>query len=174
MSEQETAKCAYCGIAGVKLTRDHIISRDMGGSNHSENVQLLCFPCHSAKTNIENSVREILGAEDDSEIKTQPEVWRAEQGGKNLNWLITIVNDGTGHSRGKLVMRLGKRQLYAHRIARLPELERQLVILESENQSLRQQLHELQMSADSEAHLANELMQQVEALTAENADAGTG
>ena len=42
-------QCAYCG-ATAGLTLDHIIPRVYGGSNEFSNLQLLCGPCHLAKS----------------------------------------------------------------------------------------------------------------------------
>lgn len=42
-------QCAYCGAA-AGLTLDHIIPCVYGGGNEFSNLQLLCGPCHLAKS----------------------------------------------------------------------------------------------------------------------------
>lgn len=34
---------------------DHVVSRRNGGSNHPENLQMLCYPCNSAKSGLVDS-----------------------------------------------------------------------------------------------------------------------
>jgi hypothetical protein len=42
--------CANCNIKGRnKLTLDHILSINAGGTNTPDNVQPLCVPCHEKK-----------------------------------------------------------------------------------------------------------------------------
>lgn len=41
-------KCAKCGTS-EKLTIDHIRSLEMHGSNHPDNLQILCLTCNSSK-----------------------------------------------------------------------------------------------------------------------------
>lgn len=46
-------KCAYCGATssdGISLEVDHIIPISKGGSNELENLQILCRPCNSGKS----------------------------------------------------------------------------------------------------------------------------
>ena len=48
--------CQVCFAAGrVTLARevDHIVSKEMGGSNDPSNLQSICKPCHQLKTQIE-------------------------------------------------------------------------------------------------------------------------
>lgn len=40
--------CAHCG-ATSNLAIDHVLARSKGGSNHLENLQLLCVPCNTRK-----------------------------------------------------------------------------------------------------------------------------
>lgn len=49
--------CAKCG-SPKKLTLDHIIPLNAGGSNKLENLQLLCLPCHDQKTREEHWARD--------------------------------------------------------------------------------------------------------------------
>jgi 5-methylcytosine-specific restriction enzyme A len=51
--EKYKFKCAYCGatsLDGVSLEVDHIIPISRGGSNELENLQILCRPCNSGKS----------------------------------------------------------------------------------------------------------------------------
>lgn len=44
--------CAYCGAAaesGVKLTLDHLLACELGGTNKPENLVTACLSCNSAK-----------------------------------------------------------------------------------------------------------------------------
>lgn len=41
-------KCAYCG-ADRYLHRDHIVPRRDGGTDHDDNIQVLCDQCGSGK-----------------------------------------------------------------------------------------------------------------------------
>jgi 5-methylcytosine-specific restriction endonuclease McrA len=47
--------CNYCGEIGNEV--DHVIELDAGGDNTLENLQVLCSPCHKAKTAKYNSRR---------------------------------------------------------------------------------------------------------------------
>lgn len=42
-------RCAYCGRADVKLTKDHILPISRGGPHTRENVVPACKPCNSRK-----------------------------------------------------------------------------------------------------------------------------
>jgi 5-methylcytosine-specific restriction endonuclease McrA len=49
-------QCAHCKgpIGGRSSARfDHIIPLILGGQNREDNLQLLCGPCHQAKTNLD-------------------------------------------------------------------------------------------------------------------------
>ncbi len=41
--------CLRCGRDDVKMTVDHVIPLDQGGTNSIGNIQCLCFSCNSAK-----------------------------------------------------------------------------------------------------------------------------
>lgn len=46
--------CAYCGDVaedGCVLTLDHVLARDLGGSNDSTNLVTSCLSCNSSKQN---------------------------------------------------------------------------------------------------------------------------
>jgi 5-methylcytosine-specific restriction endonuclease McrA len=47
--------CVKCGTWRQHLQRDHIIPKSKGGSNLSENIQMLCANCHEDKTRDEKS-----------------------------------------------------------------------------------------------------------------------
>lgn len=42
-------RCLCCGNKDVKLTRDHVVPLDMGGTNTIDNIQPLCQSCNSKK-----------------------------------------------------------------------------------------------------------------------------
>ena len=46
---RDEGRCRGCGST-VELQFDHIISVAMGGSNNSENLQILCGPCNRSKS----------------------------------------------------------------------------------------------------------------------------
>lgn len=46
-------RCAKCGLEAVSGQYDHAISLILGGSNRESNIQLLCVPCHKAKTKLD-------------------------------------------------------------------------------------------------------------------------
>lgn len=46
-------KCAKCGNEGWAGEYDHAIPIILGGENRESNLQLLCVPCHKAKTRLD-------------------------------------------------------------------------------------------------------------------------
>jgi 5-methylcytosine-specific restriction endonuclease McrA len=42
--------CAYCGITGVMLTKDHIVPISRGGSDGIDNIVPACTSCNSSKS----------------------------------------------------------------------------------------------------------------------------
>ena len=42
--------CAVCGGRLEQFEADHVIPWRLGGSTNTENLQLLCKPCHQTKT----------------------------------------------------------------------------------------------------------------------------
>ncbi len=56
-------KCRYCG--GVADTADHIVPRNLGGSDHHRNLTAACQPCNSRKG------AQRLPAELESELKIE-------------------------------------------------------------------------------------------------------
>ena len=46
-------KCAVCGRDAFICDFDHIIPIILGGQNRESNLQLLCIPCHKAKTKLD-------------------------------------------------------------------------------------------------------------------------
>jgi hypothetical protein len=40
-------KCPHCGKDSVKLTKDHIVPRAFGGSNHTHNIRKICGECNN-------------------------------------------------------------------------------------------------------------------------------
>lgn len=64
-------KCQACGAKpsdsnDVELAIDHIIPFSLGGSNDASNLQVLCSPCNSSKSN-KFSFNHLIGAESDIE-----------------------------------------------------------------------------------------------------------
>jgi hypothetical protein len=47
--EEHGHSCAYCGITGVKLERDHVIPLTRGGSDTKSNIAPACRTCNSSK-----------------------------------------------------------------------------------------------------------------------------
>jgi 5-methylcytosine-specific restriction endonuclease McrA len=47
--EKYNHKCLRCGVTGVRLTRDHVIPLELGGTNTVGNIQPLCQSCNSKK-----------------------------------------------------------------------------------------------------------------------------
>lgn len=47
--KQFANRCAYCFVAGVKLTRDHVRPVSKGGSDSFDNVVPACSKCNSTK-----------------------------------------------------------------------------------------------------------------------------
>lgn len=41
--------CSYCGVFGVKLTRDHVIPLNRGGEHNIKNIVPACLQCNSSK-----------------------------------------------------------------------------------------------------------------------------
>jgi 5-methylcytosine-specific restriction protein A len=46
-------RCAKCGLEANPGQYDHAISLILGGKNAESNIQLLCVPCHKAKTRLD-------------------------------------------------------------------------------------------------------------------------
>jgi 5-methylcytosine-specific restriction endonuclease McrA len=42
-------RCAYCGVSGVTMTREHVDPLTLGGQHIPENLVPACKPCNSAK-----------------------------------------------------------------------------------------------------------------------------
>lgn len=47
--QRDNFACVMCGRRG-RLECDHVRPRAAGGSDHPDNLQTLCVPCHIAKT----------------------------------------------------------------------------------------------------------------------------
>jgi 5-methylcytosine-specific restriction enzyme A len=47
-------RCTFCGVGlfkkGSRANVDHIVDKRDGGTDEDSNLQVLCNPCHSAKT----------------------------------------------------------------------------------------------------------------------------
>ena len=46
-------KCVVCTLTASSYECDHIVPLILGGSNRESNLQLLCVPCHKAKTKLD-------------------------------------------------------------------------------------------------------------------------
>lgn len=46
--------CQHCGIVTLELECDHILNKAQGGTDDESNLQSLCRPCHTKKTQIES------------------------------------------------------------------------------------------------------------------------
>jgi 5-methylcytosine-specific restriction endonuclease McrA len=53
IGKKRSGCCIICSAWRSTLHRDHIIPKHAGGSNHAENIQLLCGNCHEDKTVID-------------------------------------------------------------------------------------------------------------------------
>lgn len=55
------AHCAGCGVdyAANALEVDHVVPLADGGSDNFSNLQVLCKPCHTAKTTAEQAARRL-------------------------------------------------------------------------------------------------------------------
>ena len=45
--------CVKCGVETLDGQYDHAISLILGGENRESNIQLLCVPCHKAKSRLD-------------------------------------------------------------------------------------------------------------------------
>ncbi len=70
--------CAKCGNPLTIFAVDHIQALARGGDDTLENKQLLCLPCHTAKTHHPRSLATTLGGDNFEAKKTA----RMENGGK--------------------------------------------------------------------------------------------
>ena len=58
LRKQRGSQCERCGATKVRTIGDHIIELSDGGpALDPTNVQLLCWPCHTSKTNAERAKR---------------------------------------------------------------------------------------------------------------------
>lgn len=55
--ERDGYRCRCCSVAVRAGVVDHIKPLVQGGSNHDDNLQLLCEPCHVDKTNRDNGFK---------------------------------------------------------------------------------------------------------------------
>lgn len=56
--KQRGNRCEHCGTTKARTVGDHIVElRDGGAALDPANVQLLCWPCHTTKTNVERAKR---------------------------------------------------------------------------------------------------------------------
>jgi 5-methylcytosine-specific restriction endonuclease McrA len=55
--EKAEGKCAKCGIDAWAGEYDHVIPIILGGANRESNLQLLCVPCHGAKTKLDVKIK---------------------------------------------------------------------------------------------------------------------
>lgn len=42
-------RCAYCGVRGVELTKDHVVPLAAGGDHTAANIVPACLPCNAKK-----------------------------------------------------------------------------------------------------------------------------
>jgi 5-methylcytosine-specific restriction endonuclease McrA len=58
LRKQRGNRCEHCNATKVRTVGDHIVElKDGGAALDAANVQLLCWPCHTTKTNKARSVR---------------------------------------------------------------------------------------------------------------------
>lgn len=53
MFERDGQMCTKCGTTKGKLTIDHKIRKADGGTDDLENLQVLCWYCHTRKNHLE-------------------------------------------------------------------------------------------------------------------------
>ena len=53
--DRANGRCANCGNKVLPAEYDHIERLKDGGENRERNIQLLCRPCHSAKSSTERT-----------------------------------------------------------------------------------------------------------------------
>ena len=51
--QKAEGRCVKCGCEAWAGEYDHAISLILGGQNRESNIQLLCVPCHKAKTKLD-------------------------------------------------------------------------------------------------------------------------
>jgi 5-methylcytosine-specific restriction protein A len=51
--DKANGNCAACGCGVLSCEFDHVIPLVLGGQHREGNLQLLCLPCHKAKTKLD-------------------------------------------------------------------------------------------------------------------------
>lgn len=93
--EKHGRHCTYCGVTGVLLNLDHVISRARGGSNRPSNLVPACVPCNQAKS--DRSVDEFCKPELAARIKAQLKAPLKDAAAVNATrWALWEALQGTG------------------------------------------------------------------------------
>jgi 5-methylcytosine-specific restriction endonuclease McrA len=60
-----TCKNPLCAVITISGEVDHKIPLEQGGTDHEDNLQYLCKPCHVTKTNRDQGLKVTIGSDID-------------------------------------------------------------------------------------------------------------